>query len=113
METGVVPELTETGGTKGSTDPGESLPGEARPWVRIELRGPDPAAVEGDDHARAAAFAQAHRIVKARLLALLALPAAVWEDRASLKQALDRIGLVQPADDQPQSAAATSSMPGH
>ena len=29
----------------------------------------------------------------------------------ALKQALDRIGLVEPADDQPQSAAATSSMP--
>lgn len=46
VETGVVPELTETGGTKWSTDPGESLPGEARPWVRIELRVPDPAAVD-------------------------------------------------------------------
>lgn len=46
LETGVRPELTETGGTKWSTDPGESLPGESRPWVRIELRVPDPSSVD-------------------------------------------------------------------
>lgn len=91
----------------------ESCPLVFGDFLRAHWGLPDPAAVEGDDHAKATAFAQAHRIVKARLLALLALPAAVWEDRTSLKQALDRIGLVEPADDQPQSAAATSSMPGH
>ncbi|WP_436772328.1 phage tail protein [Yinghuangia sp. YIM S09857] len=46
LETGAVPELSETGGTKWSTAPDESLPGESRPWVRIELRVPDPASVD-------------------------------------------------------------------
>ena len=61
---------------------------------------PDPAAVEGSADDKAAAFAQAHAIVKARLLALLALPAATWSDRGPLKDALDRIGFVQPGDGQ-------------
>ena len=60
---------------------------------------PDPAAVDGSDEDRREAFRQAHRIVKARLLALLALPANVWEDRAALKNALDRIGFVEPEDE--------------
>ncbi len=60
---------------------------------------PDPAAVEGGDEACRAAFQQAHRIVKARLQALLALPAEVWEDRLTLKQSLDRIGFVEPDDE--------------
>src|SRR5690606_40567075 len=67
-------------------------------FLRTHWGLPDPAAVEGDDGARREAFRQAHRIVKARLQALLALPADVWDDRATLKQALDRIGFVEPDD---------------
>ncbi|MBB1117540.1 arsenate reductase ArsC [Stenotrophomonas sp. W1S232] len=91
----------------------ESCPLVFGDFLRTHWGQPDPAAVEGDDHTKAAAFAQAHRIVKARLQALLALPASVWEDRAALKQALDRIGLVQPADEAPQPAAAPHNLPGH
>ncbi|PII20905.1 low molecular weight phosphatase family protein [Stenotrophomonas sp. LMG 10879] len=69
-------------------------------FVRAHWGLPDPAAVEGSADDKAAAFAQAHAIVKARLLALLALPAATWSDRGQLKDALDRIGFVQPEDDQ-------------
>ena len=65
-------------------------------FLRAHWGLPDPAAVEGDDNAKREAFRQAHRIVKARLLALLALPADVWSDRAALKEALDRIGFVEP-----------------
>ncbi|WP_414613250.1 arsenate reductase ArsC [Stenotrophomonas pavanii] len=67
-------------------------------FIRTHWGLPDPAAVEGSDADKAQAFAEAHAIVKARLLALLALPVAVWNDRTALKQALDRIGLVQPGD---------------
>ncbi|WP_312786751.1 arsenate reductase ArsC [Stenotrophomonas indicatrix] len=69
-------------------------------FVRTHWGLPDPAAVEGSADDKAAAFAQAHAIVKARLLALLALPAATWSDRGPLKDALDRIGFVQPGDGQ-------------
>lgn len=71
-------------------------------FVRAHWGLPDPAAVEGSDESKRAAFAQAHRIVKSRLLALLALPAAVWNDRQQLQSALDGIGLVQPDDAQAQ-----------
>lgn len=67
-------------------------------FLRTHWGLPDPAAVEGSDADKAQAFAQAHAIVKARLLALLALPAATWNDRGELKHALDQIGFVQPAD---------------
>src|SRR5690606_16096338 len=56
------------------------------------------------------AFRQAHRIVKARLQALLALPAEVWDDRAALKDSLDRIGFVQPEDEASVLAEATPRM---
>ncbi|WP_447944770.1 arsenate reductase ArsC [Stenotrophomonas indicatrix] len=69
-------------------------------FVRTHWGLPDPAAVEGSADDKAAAFAQAHAIVKTRLLALLALPAATWSDRGQLKEALDRIGFVQPEDGQ-------------
>ncbi|EVT71604.1 arsenate reductase [Stenotrophomonas maltophilia 5BA-I-2] len=69
-------------------------------FVRAHWGLPDPAAVDGSAEDKAAAFAQAHAIVKARLLALLALPAATWSDRGPLKDALDRIGFVQPGDGQ-------------
>lgn len=68
-------------------------------FLRVHWGLPDPAAVEGDDNARREAFRQAHRIIKARLRELLALPADVWDDRPALKQALDRIGFVEPDDE--------------
>src|SRR3546814_13717029 len=55
-------------------------------FLRTHWGLPDPAAVEGDDDAKREAFRQAHRIVKARLQALLALPADAWDDRPALKQ---------------------------
>ena len=64
-------------------------------FVRAHWGLPDPAAVEGSEEDRRAAFAQAHRTIKARLLALLALPAEAWQDRAVLKAALERIGFVE------------------
>lgn len=67
-------------------------------FVRAHWGLPDPAAIEGSDEAKREAFAQAHRVVKARLLALLALPAAVWNDRQQLQSALNGIGLVQPVE---------------
>ncbi|AOH36977.1 arsenate reductase ArsC [Luteimonas sp. JM171] len=68
-------------------------------FLRAHWGLPDPAAVEGDDEAKADVFREAHRILKARLNAFLALPAEVWGDRAALKQALDRIGFVEPEDE--------------
>lgn len=76
----------------------ESCPVIFGDFLRAHWGLPDPAGVEGDAAAREA-FRQAHRIVKARLMALLALPADVWEDRAILKEALDRIGFVEPDDE--------------
>lgn len=67
-------------------------------FLRVHWGLPDPAAIEGSDEDRREAFRQAHRVVKARLLAFLALPADAWADRAALKDALDRIGLVEPED---------------
>lgn len=67
-------------------------------FVRTQWGQPDPAAVAGDDAAKRAAFARAHRIIKARLRTLLALPPTVWDDRQSLQSALDAIG-VMAADD--------------
>jgi hypothetical protein len=64
-------------------------------FVRTHWGLPDPAAVNGSDEDKCEAFRQAHRTIKARLRALLALPAGMWDDRAALKQALDRIGRVQ------------------
>lgn len=68
-------------------------------FLRTHWGLPDPAAVEGDDEAKREAFRQAHRTVKARLLALLALPEDAWNDRASLRTALDRIGFVEAGDE--------------
>lgn len=82
----------------------ESCPVVFGDFVRAHWGLPDPAAVDGDDRERREAFQQAHRIIKARLLALLALPADAWDDRATLKLALDRIGFVQPDDEAPSNA---------
>lgn len=76
----------------------ESCPVVFGDFLRTHWGLPDPAGVEDDEAAREA-FRQAHRVVKARLMALLALPASVWEDRAVLKEALDRIGFVGPDDE--------------
>ena len=59
----------------------------------------DPADVAGDDVAKADAFRLAHRIIQARLLAFLAIPAEVWDDRSALKAALDKVGFVEPEDE--------------
>ncbi|BDU22138.1 arsenate reductase ArsC [Dyella sp. GSA-30] len=66
-------------------------------FVRTHWGLPDPAAVEGSDADKRAAFAHAHAVIKTRLLAFLALPDEIWADRVALKTALDRIGLI-PAD---------------
>lgn len=63
-------------------------------FVRTHWGLPDPAAVGGSDEDKRAAFAQAHAIVKRRLRAFLALPDALWDDRAALKQALDAIAAI-------------------
>ncbi len=59
----------------------------------------DPAAVEGSDAEKREAFRLGHRIIKARLQALLALSNEAWGDRQTLKLALDRIGLVEPDEE--------------
>lgn len=69
-------------------------------FVRTHWGLPDPAAVEGTDDAKRAAFAAAHATIRARLMAFLTLSPEVWADRAALKAALDRIGLLQSEDAQ-------------
>jgi len=64
-------------------------------FVRTHWGLPDPAAVEGSDAEKRAAFAQAHTTIKARLMAFLALTPDIWADRNALKIALDRIGFIQ------------------
>ncbi|MGW2776778.1 phage tail protein [Streptomyces olivaceoviridis] len=39
-ETGIEPEISESGATSWSSEPGSALPGSARPWVRVRLRVP-------------------------------------------------------------------------
>lgn len=68
-------------------------------FLRVHWGLPDPAAVQGGDEEKREAFRQAHRIIKARLLAFLALPADAWDDRHALKIALDKIGFVEPEDE--------------
>lgn len=67
-------------------------------FVRTHWGLPDPAAVEGGDAEKRAAFAQAHAIIKARISAFLTLPPDIWADREALKMTLDRIGLIQSED---------------
>jgi protein-tyrosine-phosphatase len=67
-------------------------------FVRTHWGLPDPAAVQGDDAAKRAAFAQAHATIKARLTAFLAVSPETWADRDALKIALDRIGVIQSED---------------
>ncbi|TCV94551.1 protein-tyrosine-phosphatase [Luteibacter rhizovicinus] len=67
-------------------------------FVRTHWGLPDPAALEGSDEDKQAAFKLAHAVIKARLLAFLTLPASTWADREMLKIALDRIGFIQSED---------------
>lgn len=76
-------------------------------FVRTHWGLPDPAAIEGSDDAKRAAFRQAQRVIQARLQALLALPNDAWCDRLTLKLALDRIGFMEPEDDATGMAGAT------
>ncbi|MFE7976536.1 phage tail protein [Streptomyces shenzhenensis] len=45
METGIEPEIDESGATSWSGEPGSALPGSAGAWVRVRLRVADEAAV--------------------------------------------------------------------
>lgn len=67
-------------------------------FLRTHWGLPDPAAADGSDDHKRAAFKQAHRVIQARLKALLALPAALWHDRAGLQAALDGIGAIDAGD---------------
>ena len=73
----------------------ETCPAVFGDFMRTHWGLPDPAAVEGDDAATRDAFREAHRIIKARLQAFTALPAALWDDRDALQQALDGIGAIE------------------
>ncbi|HYQ23053.1 arsenate reductase ArsC [Stenotrophomonas sp.] len=79
----------------------ESCPVVFGDFIRSHWGQPDPAAVDGNDADKAAAFAQAHMLVKSRLRALLDLPEHLWADRPALQRALDGIGQLQPADSSP------------
>lgn len=68
-------------------------------FVRTHWGLPDPAAAHGSGEEKRKAFRQAHRTIKARLRALLALPEGLWDDRTALKHALDRIGYLQAEDE--------------
>lgn len=46
LYTGVVPEVTESGGVAWSTTPGESLPGAAEPRLAVRVAVPDPSTVD-------------------------------------------------------------------
>ncbi|MCX4533834.1 phage tail protein [Streptomyces sp. NPDC002596] len=46
LETGIEPEIVESGGTAWSTRPNTALPGQAGPWVTVRLRVPDPDRVD-------------------------------------------------------------------
>lgn len=67
-------------------------------FMRTHWGLPDPAAVEGSDAGKRAAFARAHEVIKARLRAFLTLPTETWADREALKVAFDRIGFIQSED---------------
>ena len=56
------------------------------PWTR------------GSDDDKRAAFAEAHALIRKRLMAFLTLAPEKWSDREALKQALDRIGFIESED---------------
>lgn len=78
----------------------ETCPVVSGDFLRVHWGLPDPAAVDGSDDDKREAFRKAHRTVKARLLAMLALPYEAWADRGALGQALERIGLLEPDDEE-------------
>ncbi len=80
----------------------ETCPAVFGDFMRTHWGLPDPAAIEGDDAAKRAAFREAHRIIKARLEAFIALPPALWDDREALQQALDGIGTIEPGPEEPR-----------
>ena len=67
-------------------------------FVRTHWGLPDPAAVEGSDVDKRAAFAEAHAVIRKRLMAFLTLAPDKWSDREALKQALDKIGFIESED---------------
>jgi len=67
-------------------------------FVRTHWGLPDPAAVEGSDDDKRAAFAEAHALIGKRLRAFLAIEPEKWNDREALKEALDLIGLIGSED---------------
>lgn len=67
-------------------------------FLRAHWGLPDPAAEDGTDDEKRAAFQQAHRVLAARMMAFLALPPSAWDDRDALKRALDAIGFVDAED---------------
>jgi len=56
---------------------------------------PDPAAVEGDDEVRLAAFLDTAQALRKRFARLLGLPQTVFDDPAALQQQLDSIALME------------------
>ncbi|HET6604751.1 MAG TPA: arsenate reductase ArsC [Xanthomonadaceae bacterium] len=69
---------------------GEACPAFPGDFTRVHWSLPDPAAVDGDARARAEAFARTHRVLLARLQALVAEPVETM-DRAALTAAMQRI----------------------
>jgi protein-tyrosine-phosphatase len=67
-------------------------------FVRTHWGLPDPAAVEGTEEEKRAAFSRVHATIKARLSAFLALAPETWADRDALKKSLDRIGVIESGD---------------
>jgi len=75
---------------------GETCPAYLGPVLRTHWGVDDPSHVAGAEAEIDAAFEQAYAILRARIVAFLALPlAALAGDRTRLKAELDRIGLVQ------------------
>lgn len=56
---------------------------------------PDPAAVEGEDEVRLAAFLDTAQALRKRFARLLGLPQTVFDDPAALQQQLDSIALME------------------
>jgi arsenate reductase (thioredoxin) len=75
---------------------GEQCPAYLGPVLRTHWGVEDPAHATGSDAEIDAAFRHAYRTLRARIEAFFALPlASLQQDRARLKEELDRIGKVQ------------------
>lgn len=76
-----------------SSAAGETCPGYLGPVLRTHWGVDDPAHATGTDEQIDAAFIQAHRTLRRRIEAFLALPLEqLQNDRAKLKAEMDRIG---------------------